>query len=422
MHVWLVQPGEPLPCDPGPPRLLRTGLLAEQLVREGHRVTWWATAFDHATKTHRAHEHTEKAFGEAYRLVLLSSPGYRTNISLSRWIDHRIAGRELRRRLAGEARPDVIHCSFPTIELAYEIARYSAATGVPYVVDARDMWPDIFLEAVPAVARGLGRLLLAKDFSMTRTAFRQAAAVTAHAPGFVDWGLAYAGRARGPLDVAFPFAYPTESSDLGKLEAARKEWDAMGVRRAEGAFNVCFFGTFADRDEVDLTTVVEAARSIADSLPQVRFILCGSGPRLERIRAAAQGSPNVILPGRIDLARIRALMERSDLGLLPYLPSRDFVISLPNKAVEYLSGSLPVLTSLSGGYLEEVLREGECGRFYEGRNASSLALAIREAVADRAGVERQRSAAGRTFENRFRADAVSSQMIEHLQQVQKAHR
>ena len=43
MIVWLVTVGEPLPTDPGSPRLLRAGILAGLLAEKGHVVHWWSS-------------------------------------------------------------------------------------------------------------------------------------------------------------------------------------------------------------------------------------------------------------------------------------------------------------------------------------------------------------------------------------------
>jgi glycosyltransferase involved in cell wall biosynthesis len=417
MHVWLIQTGEPLPGDEGGPRLLRTGLLAEELSRRGHRVTWWASTFRHATKRFRAQADTAIDVQPGYRLLLLHSPGYATNVSLRRFIDHRIVGRGFRAWARREERPDVIHCAFPAIELAYEASEYAHERHVPWVLDARDMWPDIYVEAFHPLLRGVARLALGPDFRMTARAFQRATAITGHAPGFVEWGLRQAGRQRGPLDVDVPFAYPSAVPDEAALAQARAQWQALGVGVDDGEFNICFFGTFAERDEVDLATVVAAARELATRVPNVRFILCGTGPSEARIRELARGLGNVLLPGWVGATGIWSLMRLSRMGLLPYLPSRDFALSIPNKVVEYLSAGLPILTCLQGGYLQEVLSEGGCGRFYGGGDRSSLVAAVIEAVRDPVQLEREHHAAERLFARRFAAAIVNEQLIEHLQRV-----
>jgi glycosyltransferase involved in cell wall biosynthesis len=417
MHVWLIQQGEPLPTDAGVPRLLRTGLLADALVRRGHEVTWWAATFNHATKTQRASSDQTLRVAPAFQLHLLHSPGYARNISFARIRDHRLLGRSFAQRIQSERLPDVIHCAFPTIELAFEAARFAKDCNVPIVMDARDMWPDIFVDALPDWLRPVGRMLLGQDFRMTRYAFQNATAISAHAPGFVDWGLRYAGRSRTPLDVDFPFSYPEKPPSQGALAAADGFWRDRGVMHDPRDFVVCFFGTFAARKEVDLDIVPAAARLLAQRAPRVKFILCGDGPAAARLARETAGLQNVVLPGWVDFPRIWSLMRHSQVGLLPYLPSRDFIMSVPNKAVEYLSAGLPILTSLQGGYLNRLIDETGCGALYAGRDPQSLAAQLEAMSLEEDMLASKRLAARRLFDEQLRADVVTTRMIHHLEQV-----
>jgi glycosyltransferase involved in cell wall biosynthesis len=420
VHFWLIQVGEPLPTDQGRPRLLRTGLLAAELVRRGHRVTWWASTFRHGSKTHRADRSTELTVEPGYRLMLLHSPGYRSNVSLRRLLDHRALAREFRDWARRESPPDLIHCGFPTIELAFEAAAYAQERAVPLAIDARDMWPDIFVGAVPGPLRPLLRVALGREFRMAGEAFRQATAVTAHAPGFVDWGLRCGNRARSRHDRDFPFAYPVTPPSADVLQLAERFWNEQGLSAKDERFVVCFFGTFAARKEVDLATVIRAARELQSALPSLVFVLCGVGPAAARYHAMARGLKNVVFPGWIDSAQIWTLMRRSRLGLLPYLPSEDFRLSLPNKSIEYLSAGLPILTSLRGGYLESVLQEGGCGVFYEGGDPASLVEAVCRIAADPLSLDAQRAAAGILFSERFRSDVVYGAMTDYLEELAEA--
>ena len=49
MNIWLIQTGEKLPLQ-NKERKLRTTLLADCLIKRGHSVLWWASAFDHFKK------------------------------------------------------------------------------------------------------------------------------------------------------------------------------------------------------------------------------------------------------------------------------------------------------------------------------------------------------------------------------------
>src|ERR671918_857637 len=114
--VWVLCTGEPLPFDQGSPRLLRAGLLCDRLSREGFRVEFWSSNFDHSSKKHRTPSRilTSHTVSPTYRVHLLPSSGYARNVSLARIVDHRQIGRAFLRHAGDFARPDLLVISMPT--------------------------------------------------------------------------------------------------------------------------------------------------------------------------------------------------------------------------------------------------------------------------------------------------------------------
>ena len=74
MRAWLITIGEPLPSDPGPPRLLRAGILASMMQTRGVEVTWWTSAFDHQRKAMR--EGQAAIAPQGHRMELLRGEPY----------------------------------------------------------------------------------------------------------------------------------------------------------------------------------------------------------------------------------------------------------------------------------------------------------------------------------------------------------
>ena len=75
LRIWLVQIGEELPCDEGPPRLLRTALLAAELVQRGHEVTFWNAGFNHQKKKRRPETGTKFAISQGYTFFTYGKNG-----------------------------------------------------------------------------------------------------------------------------------------------------------------------------------------------------------------------------------------------------------------------------------------------------------------------------------------------------------
>lgn len=416
MNIWLVTIGEPLPLGISKnDRLHRTGQLACFLASRGHDVVWWTSTFDHFRKQHHFASDTTAEVAPRLNMRLLRGCGYSRNISVSRFMDHIQIARKFANAAAECDVPDVIVAALPTVELCEACEEYGVRRGIPVVLDMRDMWPDIFVDAVPRQFRRIGRLLLRPLYKQAQRACSRATAIIGITEEFVDWGLRCGGRQRRSLDRAFPFAYQATAPPADKLAAAETFWDDLGVHKNEPALTVCYFGSISV--QLDLTHIVEAARILYQRGRSVRFVLCGSGERLDDYRRQAEGLPNVSFPGWVDRAQIWSLMRRSGAGLDP-LPERyDFLATINNKAVEYLSAGLPVISSPRRGVLCDLLTSGSCGLSYASGSPGELVAILEYLRADPAALARMSVQARTVFDHHFSADFVHTQMTEYLAEV-----
>lgn len=414
MHVWLVTIGEPLPRDGCQERLLRTGILADHLSREGHQVSWWTSAFDHVRKKQRSAGDERIAIAAGYNLWLLHANRYSRNVSLRRIINHRSIARKFRKLAPREPRPDVILCSWPTVELCVEAVRLGNIWGVPVVLDIRDMWPDAILDLAPRVLRPAARIAMRSAYQDARYAASHATAITGITDKIVDWGLRFAGRSRSEWDRAFAMGYQIQTAASERDEEALEFWRTRGISGSKSAFIVCFFGTIGRHFEFE--TVFRAARRLEQTSRGIKFVLCGDGPHLSRWRQSAAACPNIILPGWVDAAKIRSLMRLSSAGLAPYVSSWDFAISIPNKPVEYLSAGLPVVSSLQGE-LAELLAINECGLTYRNGSADDLVRVLADCYDHPTKLAKMAENAARLYQSRFVAETIYGQMGDYLNQV-----
>ena len=211
--------------------------------------------------------------------------------------DHRQLGVQFSLLAAREAVPDIIHCGFPTIELAHSVCHDGRENFVPLVLDVRDMWPEIFVDVLPKLLQPLGRIALSSQFRMAKESFKMARAISGHAPGFCDYGLKLGGRKKSLFDRAFPFGYEKVPLSQEELRDCELFWSTKGITNKPGEFNVCFFGTMGDHQSLDLDTPIKAVKLKGGSGKLIRLVLCGQGPRREKLMALAGSSPNVIFPG-----------------------------------------------------------------------------------------------------------------------------
>lgn len=118
---------------------------------------------------------------------------------------------------------------------------------------------------------------------------------------------------------------------------------------------------------------LEAARSLSNSIENIRFLIVGGGPREEDLRKLA---------ARLSIQdRVLFLGRRSDIPVLLHLadvlvlPSHSVVETLPLVVLEAMAAGLPVVAS-SVGSVPEVVRDGETGILIPPADSQALATAV----------------------------------------------
>ena len=411
MRVWLLTVGEPLPTDRGVDRVWRTGLLARSLLERGHEVVWWSSAFDHVR--HCLRSPVDMPVDIAPRLVLwhLAGAAYRRNVSIMRLVNHYQVAKRFTELSRTQARPDVILSSLPTLELCCAAVDYGATHGVPVALDVRDLWPDVLFDLVPSPARRIAPLAVPWMARQLRASTRGATAILGVTKEFIDWGCEAAGRSATSADRAFPMGYSAQVPDDEQLAHARDFWTAHGLADGRPRSIVCFFGTLGWMFDFD--TVLAAARRLQTVAPDVLFVICGSN-KVEELRRRASGLTNVLLPGHVGGPEIWDLMRRSVAGLAPYRSFRNFEDNLPNKPIEYLSASLPIVAG-ELRVLGRLIREHECGLTYAQGDVDGLVDAVVQLARNPSLRASMSERAGRLYADRFVAEQVYGDMAAHVE-------
>jgi glycosyltransferase involved in cell wall biosynthesis len=404
MNLWLIQTGEPLPLEPGV-RKMRTGFLSEELLSRGHSLRWWASAFEHQRKVMQFQKDEEISVNQKMNFQILKGCGYKKNISLFRYFDHRLVARKFRILSHKMQRPDGIVASLPCHHLAYEAVRYAKRQKIPIVVDVRDLWPDTFLDALPpGILRRIGQGLLFQDFSRVNHLLTGCDGILAMSQGVLNWALHKAKRPPGPWDRVFYMGYKKNEMDQNDSLPWLKE------RENQKLF--VYVGTFGHSYELPL--ILEAAKRLkAENHNNVSFVLAGTGEQETLLREKCQSLSNVILPGWINSKEIQTLLHRAYAGLVP---CRSVSGALPNKVFEYLSAGLPVISSLKGEMAGAIERHG-LGINYEEGDVGGLASALENILEN----PEERDTMARNALSFFRrygdADIIYKDYAEHIERL-----
>ena len=421
MRVWLVTIGEPLQISFPGDRLYRTGMLAKLLVQKGHKVIWWTSTFDHVRKIQRFNSNNTINKNNNFIIKLLHSIGYKKNISIFRFINHYLIGCKFYKCAQEELKPDIILSSLPTLKLSLSAVKYGKKMNIPVVLDMRDMWPDVFLDFIPSWAKGIAHILFLPIHLMLSKACIGATHIIGITPGFVNWGVKCANRNPTSLDKSFFLGYSENAPEKKDIENAEQFWKKYGLSKNSNEFNICYFGNLGHSFVPAFINIINAARKIKAENYPIRFIICGSGDNLNCYKRLSGDCNNIIFPGRINKDQIWTLLRMSSIGLLPYMNSKSFVISLPNKSIEYLSAGLPIVSSLKG-VLGELLSNHNCGITYESENVNDLNSKLIYLFNNPEILKEMSKNAFDLYKEKFVAEKVYNDLIDYLELVVKNYK
>ena len=409
MDIWLTQIGEQLPLKDDI-RKMRTALLADELVRRDHRVTWWASAFDHTSKKFLFPQDQEIVIKKNYKIMALFGKEYRNNISWQRYLDHRIIAEKLYTELCRSQPPDIMIVSMPDHLTAFQAVRYAKQRNVPVLVDVRDEWPDLFLEAVPFFLRSAARRLLKKDIMNTAYLLIHSQAITSMMESLHRWALRKARREKRWTDRVFY---------LGTMPPATAEDDKLApdIFRLKGLvekrFVLLYIGTFGKHNDPTIMLEAAAALRAAGKADRFSFIIAGDGKYFPDIAGRAKDFENVFLPGWVGQNEISFLLSLADVGVIPSTSRRE---EFPNKVFTYLSAGIPIIAS-AGGELNEIIDECHVGCGYDPNDAIGFVERIKAMEKDPARVREMSKHAELLFNERFHAGKIYGDFADHIERI-----
>ena len=193
-NIWILQTGEPLQIDDGF-RPMRCINLSSELVKQGHKVTIWSSAFSHQTKLHRSKSFKVIEINQNLTINLIPSYGYKKNIGIARLFDHISLAWNLRKALKENnfPVPDIAFIGYPPIETAFVLGHWLEERDVPYIVDLKDQWPHLFLEIFPALLKPFFSVILFPYFLLGKKSLNMATGFTSMSEGYVSWMKKFSG-------------------------------------------------------------------------------------------------------------------------------------------------------------------------------------------------------------------------------------
>lgn len=305
--------------------------VADALAERGHHIHIVTTDFLHGPKIHMEGVTQYKG----HPLTALREPGYPKNVCLRRFYSHNVLSHHLKKWLntADYEKPDVIYCAVPSLDFAYQAARYAKKKGIRFVLDIQDLWPEAFEMVLPAP--GLTRIALTPLRMRANAIYRAADTVVAVSQTYVDRALRV-NRASPRTEAVFL------GTDLAGFDAHKEH--PIDLVKGDGEIWLGYVGTLGH--SYDLKTVFDALDGLREQpfYPRLRMIVAGDGPLRGEFEAyAAAKGLAVTFTGMLPYPAMVSLLCRCDVAINPI--KKKSAGSIINKHGDYAAAGIPVINT-----------------------------------------------------------------------------
>ncbi len=270
-------------------------------------------------------------------------------------------------RIAREQdRPDIVFATHTPLTVGLAGIAAGRHFGVPFVFEARDLWPEALVE-IGALNNPLAIWWLRR---MARKIYRQADHIVALSPGMKE-GIVRAGVAASSVTVI------PNGSDL---DLFRPDLDGSAARRRLGLgdrFAALYFGAMGLANGLEYA--IEAAKILAERRQDhIVLVLQGGGGKRSELEAMARryNLQNVVFGDLVPKEEIAGIVAGGDVCLTIVRGGEKPTWS-PNKMFDSLAAGKPVLIN-AGGWLAETIERNGCGRFVAPDRPAALAEALME--------------------------------------------
>lgn len=405
MNIWINNPFDNLEEEGARPQ--RYAMLSAELVRRGHAVVWWTSAFSHVHKALRVGT-DGRTLPPSYTndagvlMRLLETRPYRSNVSPSRVLSHKAYAETWFKTACADvrdgalARPDIILSSLPPLATHRAALRLRERFGSRLFVDIQDAWPEAFegLLPLPApLAKLAYRTFFASARETARRAFLTADKITGVGKSYLD------------LAAASGTAAPLGEFRLGITDAA----DAV-TPVTDGPVRVVYAGNMGK--SYDLVTLIRAVIDLEKTRPGfIRLDLAGTGPDERKLRSLADGCAAVQFHGFLWKDALEALLRTSEIGIVPMF-DRSFV-AVPNKIADYAASGLAVVNCLTGE-TRDLVASATAGAWYPAGDVGRLAEVLAQMASDRTALLQMRRNALALAKREFLASSIYPALCDFL--------
>jgi len=314
--------------------------LASQLVQRGHRVTIFASSFNHFSR-----QETQDFAGGTYfkeenldninYLWIKTSPYDNTLKRLRNILDYTFnAYRAARNKLTRE-KPDIIIGSSVHPLAAYLGYALAKKAEKPFYFEERDLWPQTFVDFGKLSKRNPVAVVL---YAWEKFLYKKATRIIVlfqKATGYV------ASRGINPEKIIF---LPNGVNLQAFRQNEKKQDQAVEQLMQPYKYKVVYTGSHGIANHLE--PLLETAHLLQHQNPDIQFILVGDGPKKNELqqKAAAYQLTNLTFADPVPKEKIPFLLSLADLSFISMQKSPLYKWGFSmNKIYDYMAAGLPIM-------------------------------------------------------------------------------
>jgi glycosyltransferase involved in cell wall biosynthesis len=267
---------------------------------------------------------------------------------------------------------DVILVTSPPLFVgitAYVLSRFKRT---PYLLEIRDLWPESAIDT--GVLRNQHLIRLA--YKVESFLYKKASKINVLTPAF---------RQKLLLDkhvTQDKIIYVPNAADFRLSDTLLLTFDAAPFRKKyqmEGRFVVTYVGAHGVANHLD--QVLDAAKVLKFTHPEVLFLLIGEGMEKARLKALTEQSgllgSMIRFIDAVPKAEVFQYIMASDLGASILKKNDTFKTVYSNKTFDYMACKKPVLMLIDGAS-RELVEKAECGTFVPPEDTAAFVAAVEQ--------------------------------------------
>lgn len=328
--------------------------------KEKFDVELITSRFFHGEKKHRK----DSALSENldYKITLIDEPGYKRNVSIKRFLSHKIFAKNVKRYLETINKPDVIYSAIPSLDVAKVAGEYAEKNNIKFIIDIQDLWPEAF--------EMIFKVPILKDiifYPMRKKADK----IYSMADSIIGVSNTYVDRA-GIVNKKYKHKLAVFlGTDLDYFDKSHNEHEIITF---DNVFRIAYIGTLGN--SYDIKCVIDAIKILKDKgINNILFEVMGSGPlKIEFEKYAKQKGVNCEFTGRLNYEEMVGYLCICDIAVNPI--KKDSAASIINKVGDYAAAGIPVLNTQESIEYKKLVEDYQIGYNIENGNSEDLAEAI----------------------------------------------